>query len=561
MEDEKDAQEEYSDPGEVAQEEQWTDENDPWGRREQPDPEAQHDERAQSSQGDGTWSGYRPGTSGNYTSGSRVGVHREEQSSAKLPFDNPPKWDGKDPAKNLTWYLKSLKLWLATTRTAKTQQGAVLLQFAEGELRKIIDEKEIDELTTETGGQLVYDHIEETFEDFKVKKLPQAMDELLFLESSRRHKGESMLDYTQRKKTLFQDLDKAKCVLPSLAKGYILLKDAKLSDKARDVFEGWTEGEYEYDKVFKNLRKLERPIPGTGGTTLMGLHGFAEMDAPPPGGGPSDPAVYHQSDQETPTFWTQSLYLDPDDFTEEQSEQVLKEVHNSEILYVAGDIPDDVVLEETEAVAILANYGQVRQYLHKKTLGRGFQQQKPPKGGGKAATKAGGARRPAPKGGNRRTAPPKKWSKAHLMARSKCARCGKMGHWARDCKNPPDERGKSRMASISFMSSHCLSLHSEPPPKVGKDKKVRFCESFNSAQCDHECTINHCGGPCVHPPGHDHGTAEQHTCAAHEVTHPIDTDKLRRRHARHFGSDARIVVGKCQSCRKDNIDQRQLHQC
>ena len=185
MEDEKDIQEEYSDPGEVAQEEQWTDENDPWGRREQPDPEAQHDERAQSSQGDGTWSGYRPGTSGNYTSGSRVGVHREEQSSAKLPFDSPPKWDGKDPAKNLTWYLKTLKLWLATTRTAKTQQGAVLLQFAEGELRKIIDEKEIDELTTETGGQLVYDHIEETFEDFKVKKLPQAVDELLFVESSR----------------------------------------------------------------------------------------------------------------------------------------------------------------------------------------------------------------------------------------------------------------------------------------------------------------------------------------------------------------------------------------
>eukprot|EP00959_Pyramimonas_sp_CCMP1952_P364617 7635609-Pyramimonas_sp.AAC.1 len=34
------------------------------------------------------------------------------------------------------------------------------------------------------------------------------------------------------------------------------------------------------------------------------------------------------------------------------------------------------------------------------------------------------------------------------MSRSKCARCGKMGHWARDCANEPDERGRKRQAGI-----------------------------------------------------------------------------------------------------------------
>ena len=35
------------------------------------------------------------------------------------------------------------------------------------------------------------------------------------------------------------------------------------------------------------------------------------------------------------------------------------------------------------------------------------------------------------------------------MPRSKCARCGEIGHWARECQNPPDERGRQRMAGLN----------------------------------------------------------------------------------------------------------------
>ena len=38
------------------------------------------------------------------------------------------------------------------------------------------------------------------------------------------------------------------------------------------------------------------------------------------------------------------------------------------------------------------------------------------------------------------------------MSRSICARCGQKGHWARHCKNPPDERGKTRLSGTHFLA-------------------------------------------------------------------------------------------------------------
>ena len=65
-------------------------------------------------------------------------------------------------------------------------------------------------------------------------------------------------------------------------------------------------------------------------------------------------------------FMVESLFVLPESFSDDLISMALQEENNPEVLYVSGDLTDGVILTEDEAVAILANYGQVRNYLHKK---------------------------------------------------------------------------------------------------------------------------------------------------------------------------------------------------
>merc|ERR1712051_1058847 len=90
----------------------------------------------------------------------------------------------------------------------------------------------------------------------------------------RRGKTEPMIQYIARKRTLLQELARVKCQLPPQALGYIMLRDAGLSDRAWDTVETWTKGSYDIGEVATALRRLERPIPGRPGAHLSGMAGF-----------------------------------------------------------------------------------------------------------------------------------------------------------------------------------------------------------------------------------------------------------------------------------------------
>ena len=118
-----------------------------------------------------------------------------------------------------------------------------------------------------------------------------------------------------------------------------------------------------------------------------------------------------------------SVSLSLDDVLEDDiiASYMEQDADNPDVVWLAGDYGDDEILEEDTAVAILANYGQVRKFLHSKRLGRGCYRAQAPKG---KPTKGSGKGKGKRKGRFRRHAPPKKWPKRKLVSQSRCARCG-----------------------------------------------------------------------------------------------------------------------------------------
>ena len=196
--------------------------------------------------------------------------------------------------------------------------------------------------------------------EFLKKKLPVAIEEGLYDKEMPRKRGESMLQYCTRRKTLFRKLEKEGWKIPDEPKGYLLLRDAHLPDKARDLVEMWTGGIYNYPEMQMYLKRLERPIPGNGGQRITGLTAF-EMEE-------EQTANYINVDNSSGsdgtislTFMQESLFVIPEAFDEELLQEAYNDLDNPEIIYVAGDLDDECILEEDESIAILANYGQVRQ--------------------------------------------------------------------------------------------------------------------------------------------------------------------------------------------------------
>jgi hypothetical protein len=96
----------------------------------------------------------------------------------------------------------------------------------------------------------------------------------------------------------------------------------------------------------------------------------------------------------------------------------------------------------------------VRQYLHER-LGRGYEGDK---GKGKGKGKSGGKHGSSGEFARKLDYKPTQ----EILGRTKCARCGEKGHWARTCTNPADARGRVREQYKSHTFLTCTSFAPSP---------------------------------------------------------------------------------------------------
>ena len=142
--------------------------------------------------------GVQPGVSANMA----VTLPQTEAPAQRFVHDVPPAWDGKDPENMVERYLKSLDGWLSTTRTLREQGGLVMLHYAIGDLKVLINELTIEQLTDPDGVRMARELIATQFKEYIDRKLPKAMEKALFMHDGKRRRDEAMVQYTARKRIL-----------------------------------------------------------------------------------------------------------------------------------------------------------------------------------------------------------------------------------------------------------------------------------------------------------------------------------------------------------------------
>eukprot|EP00971_Amphidinium_carterae_P053825 1060073-Amphidinium_carterae.1 len=315
------------------------------------------------------------------------------------------------------------------------------------------------------GGEKVYQLVHDTFEWALKRTLPRKLEACLYGSNGERQRGEGFLAYTARKLQQYRELETSGLALPSQVKGHIMIKHGKLSTTQWETLNNWTGGSLDLATVSDALRRLDRPAGANSltkeTTTTVTMHQYHHDD-----GSWNEDEELTEGDEGINAYEGPIQLYHLSTVTEEQ---LRWDQGDDQIVYVPPVYADQSELSEDQAVSVYANYQQVRAQLHNTTLSRGYYDRGAQHGKGGKPSSKGGSYKGSTKGqkgsGKTQQAYPFRTRLSELIARTKCARCGERGHWARSCTQPRENRpsqgvywAQAGERAHAFVAFHRLSL-------------------------------------------------------------------------------------------------------
>ena len=367
---------------------------------------------------------------------------------------NPPSWDGSDPGVELANYEKNVKLWLFESELEKKKQGVRLLRNLTGVARQVADTMEFDEVATEQGVDNLLKALKKHCQPHLEVSLPRAFERAVY--GAPRGHRESMHEYIIRMGKNFHLLEKEGLKLPDVATGYVTYRQASLTEGQELKFSTWSQGAYDLPTVVASLRKLEKVVPEHKSKTTTA---FMQDDAEIPN--------ERAEDEDIP----EPYVLDDDD------QHIYLEVED-----------DEKVLEENEVQVALATYQEVRKAINQHQKGRQFY------GKGKGDGKRGSGARDF---GHEFMKNKRRISIEQLKLRTRCGRCGLVGHWAKECKNAPDKRGQQQQQA-SFASGASVASNTSKPSSTSAAStgQQSWYVSAGNSNCASDGLVTFCGFEC-----------------------------------------------------------------
>lgn len=344
--------------------------------------------------------------------------------------DPPPTYDGENPELTFRMYEKAVKLWQFETDVPIQKQGAKLLRALTGPAKLAAEDLDFDDIAQENGVKNVLNKLREFFSPHLEVSLPRAFETAVY--GQPRAAKESFIEYVNRVDRSFLYLEKEGVSLPEGAQGYIMYRQASLTEAQEQRVQTWTEGKYDRKSIVASLRRLDKVIKEKGKNTYYEeqLDGAGQVFAS------EEAEVVEESDEE-------HIYINEGDLNE--------------------------VYDEADMMAALASYKEVRQALREKKVSRGYYPNawNREKGSGKGY--AGGK-----KGGSHA----RRIHIEQLKLRTRCNRCQQIGHWEKECQNPRVERGAAGSTSSSASASRFGSSTKSGFFVISAEEKKPSAENF-----------------------------------------------------------------------------------
>lgn len=346
-------------------------------------------------------------------------METSEASNGPLGYpkdrDPPPSFDGSNPDL-LKQYLRELELWQWETDVPKKKHAVKVLRQLSGSARSAADEVPIADIQSEDGVKKICARLAEHFKPHLEAAMPKAFEKAIYGEA--RKGKESMQDFIIRSDRAFQELQDEGVTLGDQVKGYVIFRQSNLSTVQEDQITTWTQGKYDRENVVRALRKLDKVQKDRAGSKNYLMENDEELET-------------------AETFGS----FDPDGEND----------YENYVYMMDGDM--NQIFDEEPLQEALATYQQVRQALRDQRVSRGWSSKGSNKGKfGQGPISFGKGHRGGLQFG--------KGSRVHiesLKLRTKCAKCGVIGHWARECTNPPDDFSRNRQPNAGNSASSMTS--------------------------------------------------------------------------------------------------------
>lgn len=319
--------------------------------------------------------------------------------------------EDEDPGKSL----KRWKLWakakLLTFKDFRAEQrGPWLFTLLEGKAWDACEHLSLEDLSKEGGEEALWKILESRFpEKEPYDQMGEALGAVFALAAK---ENEDLKSWTGRVRDTFDQCErKGQVTFPSQAKGWILLHCAGMSEEQRAIVKAKTQGQLDFEIVSQALRSC-----------------FPEFKAP---AGRKKAIGMFQVD-EIAEINTSGRQVDEDDIDFADVEAFL-----SEHQQVVG--ADEPPFSETEAAEALAvSWSERRKEIAKLRQGRQFGSAHKEKRSFRVEVE-------------------------ELKKRTKCRRCGKIGHWQRECKAPMSEKTTAASSSSQPTGAGYVQHEAEEP--------------------------------------------------------------------------------------------------